>query len=721
MLSLSSNLSTAFTKDSTSSYWYIKLYYDNESSFIGLSDKDRTIDSNIYYGLVASWSNLTYSANLNDFEVKFASMNLKIINTDNAIDGGRFSDLYSAKGFTNRKWELYVADDNVSSVSDHQILATGIIGLNTNHNDKTFTITLNNILNKYNLEVPTTILSGVDVPDENVGKPVPFVYGDFDRNLVLPSSDFDRHTGGHAPMIVSDKWNVSGGGIQAKADTETLHTLRDKNMEMYLTDVYASFDDNLVSISNPIAYISGNLLESGKFVTGVTEVQDFSNSTSKTLSVSGDTDDFSFGIPNLPKGVDRSGLSMLIYYTSDFISPGTTDFFKFTNTANSPISNDLPQGTNTTQTIGLTSTDTGRTIKLRMDATDSGGSFSASIHTILIVGDYEIDDSVVETKVHKHTTYSYGIDERSFRIGEQESPVTLSVTKEYNVPKKVRMMYGSLKGRKYSSDLTSSRSNGYATTDFIENPVYMIEDIGRKMMGASIDTSTFDDYGKEDTGKLRDIFDLPEAKDVKLRFSQYTLESVDDILRRICRNSGLFYHFNENGAMRIFGRKRASSYGSGDVTQSIDFNDCDLESIGYTDGNYLRNKVKVEYNFDYGSEQTIEETAFVEDTTSTGTTSDGYAITNTLVSEATYINDSTVATAYANTLLDYYKDRKPVIKLSTGKMKYINIEIGDIVDIDNFPSDIKIFGTALSSNDYFMVTNVSKSPNMIKLTLTEVS
>ncbi len=220
---------------------------------------------------------------------------------------------------------------------------------------------------------------------------------------------------------------------------------------------------------------------------------------------------------------------------------------------------------------------------------------------------------------------------------------------------------------------------------------------------------------------MKDIFNVNNASDVKLRFSQYTLESVGDILRRICRNSGLFYHFNENGAIRMFGRKRASSYGSGDVTQSIDFNDCDLGSIGYTDGNYLRNKVKVEYNFDYGSEQTIEETAFVEDATSKGTTSDGYAITNTLVSEATYINDSTVATAYANTLLDYYKDRKPIIKLSTGKMKYINIEIGDIVDIDNFPSDIKIFGTALSSSDYFMVTNVSKSPKMIILTLTEVS
>ena len=105
MLSLSSNLSTQFSKDSTSSFWYIKLYYDNESSFIGLSDKDRTINSVVYHGVVTSWGTLNYSANLNDFEVKFGSMSLKVANTTNAIEGQRFSDYYSDKEFTNRKWE----------------------------------------------------------------------------------------------------------------------------------------------------------------------------------------------------------------------------------------------------------------------------------------------------------------------------------------------------------------------------------------------------------------------------------------------------------------------------------------------------------------------------------------------------------------------------------------------------------------------------------------
>lgn len=729
MLSLSSNLSSALDKDAIASYWYLKLYYNDETNFIGLSDKDRTINSVAYYGLVTSWSNLTYSANLNDFDVRFAPINLIVTNTPKSIEGGRFSDLYSAKQFTNRKWELYFADDSVTSASDHQIIATGVIGMNTKYDHKKFEITLNNIINKYDVFAPTTTVSGVDAPSENIGKPIPFVYGDFDRNTSLPSSDFDRHTGGHAPMIVSNAWSISGGGIEAKADTEALHTLRDKNVEMYLEDIYASFDDNLVDVTgNPIAYVSGNLLEAGRFATGVTEVQNFSNSTSKTLSVTGDTDDFSFGIPNLPSGVDRSVLKMLVYYTSNMPVPDVAapnDFFKFTNTANSPISDNLTQGTNVVQSIPLTSTDSGRTIKLRMDATDSGGTYSASIHTILIVGDYDIDDITLEKKTFRTVVDQSSRDERSYSQGEQIQQTEVFQTEEYNIPKNVRMLYGSLKGRKYNSDLTSSRSNGYATTDFIENPVYMIEDIARKILSVPVDTSSFDDYGTKTSGKLKHIFDVSNASDVKLRFSQYKPEKVSKILRRICRQSGLFYHFNESGAIRIFGRARSGYYISGNssdfLTQTIDFDHCNLENIEYTDSSYLRNHIIIRYGYDYGSEQVTQETSAVTDATSAGNSASGYLITNKLTSDASYINDDTVATAYANTLLDYFKDRKPIIKLTTGRMEYVNIEIGDIVNISNFPSDVKMFGTALASTDYFMVTNISKSPNMIRLTLTEVS
>ncbi len=724
LLSLSTNLSTAFSKASTSAYWYIKLYFDDESSFIGLSDKDRTINSVTYYGIVSSWGQLSYTANLADFNVTFGSMSIKIVNTPTAIENQRFSDFYSSREFTNRKWELYVADEAVTSHSDHQLLGTGIIGLNTEYTETEFNLTLNSILNKLNKTIPTTLLSGADVPDENVGKPVPFVYGDFDRNTSLPNSAFDRHTGGHAPMIISNKWDATNG-MEAKADTSVVHTLRDKNMELYLSDVYASFDDNLVTINNSSeakAFIVGNALEIGVFATGIPEVQNFSNSSSKAISTSNNTAEFSFGLPHFPKGVDRSSIKILMFYTSNFVAgAGTSDFFKFTDSSGNALHSDsIPSGTNATQAITLSSSTVGKELKLKMDSSDSGDSFTANIFTLLIVGDYEVDDTVVEKKTYRVQDDRERSEAKS-TAGLQVNKLNIVYTLEHTIPKDVRMVYGSLKGRKYTSDLTSSRSNGYTTSDFIENPVYMIEDISRQFLGASIDTATFDEYGTKTTGKLKTIFNQSNASDVKLRFSQYALEDADQVLRRICRQSGLFYHFNESGAVRIFGRKRAGDYASSDVTQTIDFDDCSLDSISLTDARQVRNKITLNFNFDYGSEQNIDKTSSSTDSTSTGNTSSGYNITNELVMDAPYIADSTVADAYEDTLLDYYKDRKPVIKITTSKLQYVNIEIGDIVNLSNFPSNLKIFGSDLANTDYFMVTYVSKLPNITKLTITEVS
>jgi hypothetical protein len=92
-----------------------------------------------------------------------------------------------------------------------------------------------------------------------------------------------------------------------------------------------------------------------------------------------------------------------------------------------------------------------------------------------------------------------------------------------------------------------------------------------------------------------------------------------------------------------------------------------------------------------------------------------------LIYDSPYISDQTTAENLRDTLLDYFKNRKTIIELETSRLKYSNIEVGDIVDISNFPSGIKVFGTALSSSDYFMVTTISLYPSGVKLTLTQVS
>jgi len=717
LLSFSSNLSSILGKDSTQGYWYAKLYYDGETNFIGVSGKDRTIGSDFYHGIVLSWGSLRQATKIDSFEVSDQGISLKLANTPKAINGERFSDLYSTYGFTNRKWELFLGDERLSSGSDHQKLATGIIGGDTKFDITNFYLTLNNIRNKFDIEIPTTKITSSDAPDDNIGKPIPFVYGDFDRQSGLPSV-FERHSGSKAPMIVTSQWDVTNGGVSAKADTEVLHTLRDKNIYIYNNGAFASFDDSLVTITNPNAYVSGNALQVAQFVTGVSEVANFDTSTTKVLSSDNNSVEFSIGVPEFPDLGTKSSLILVTDHTDDFYSPGSTDYFALTNSAGSVINNITSSSTSFT---GGTSY-IGSTVKIVLNSSDSGSSFDATFRTIMVILSYTFEDSIVQRKTMYVTpTATARADGKTWESGAREDPRTFRWTEEYNIPQDVMFYYGSMKGRKYNSNLTSGRSNGYATSDFIENPVYMVEDIARKFMGAGVDTTDFDSCGTKTTGTLKSIFNTTNASDVKFRFSHYAFEGAEDVLKKICRQSGLFHTYNESGDIRIFGRKRASSYVSGDVTQTLDFNDFTLGGVSMTPSNMLRNKVTVKYDYDYGLDDTTKETSVANDSTSQGATSSGNNKVNELIYDSPYISDQTTAENLRDTLLDYFKNRKTIIELETSRLKYSNIEVGDIVDISNFPSGIKVFGTALSSSDYFMVTTISLYPSGVKLTLTQVS
>ena len=82
------------------------------------------------------------------------------------------------------------------------------------------------------------------------------------------------------------------------------------------------------------------------------------------------------------------------------------------------------------------------------------------------------------------------------------------------------------------------------------------------------------------------------------------------------------------------------------------------------------------------------------------------------------------AKSVPSTILDLYEDihqeRKNIINLNTLKPEYLKAEIGDIVQISNVPSDIKLFGTAISSQ-FFMITKVSRKINQVSMELTQVS
>ena len=304
---------------------------------------------------------------------------------------------------------------------------------------------------------------------------------------------------------------------------------------------------------------------------------------------------------------------------------------------------------------------------------------------------------------------------------ETQSATTRLVThQDKTAPKEVDIVYIAAKGRKYGSWIdANSRNNGYNQNDLIQNPVYIIEDILRTELGlatASIDYTTFDAIGNTSNGTLGTAFG-DAVFDVKFAFSQYKFIDGIGLINKICKQTGLYFFFNGEGKATLRQRLRAASYASSDRT--IDFNDCQFGGFTKTSINTVKNKININYQYDYGTEQTLS-----SDSSNDTTSRDKYATDSkylTLELDADCIQDKTTAENLGNSYLDWLKDRKLVVSLSTVSPKYLDLEIGDIAIISNIPSDLKAYGTAIASSDYFIVTSISKLPNMTKLTLTEVS
>ena len=287
-------------------------------------------------------------------------------------------------------------------------------------------------------------------------------------------------------------------------------------------------------------------------------------------------------------------------------------------------------------------------------------------------------------------------------------------------PKEVNLLYIAAKGRKFGSWVdANSRNNGYNQNDLIENPVYIIEDILRSEMGlgdSDIDYTTFDTIGNTTNGTLGTALN-DSVSDVKFAFSQYKYMDGISLIQKICKQCGLYFFFDGSGKATLRQRLRAASYSSANKT--IDFEDCVFKSFNRTNINSVRNDIEINYRYDYGTEQTL-----LSDTSSDSTSKAKYSASSKaqkLKLDADCIQDTTTAQNLGDSYLDWFKDRKNVLSFIIARPKYLDLEIGDIVNFTNFPSSIKAYGSSLSSSDYFIINELSKTPNSLEIKCTEVS
>jgi len=133
----------------------------------------------------------------------------------------------------------------------------------------------------------------------------------------------------------------------------------------------------------------------------------------------------------------------------------------------------------------------------------------------------------------------------------------------------------------------------------------------------------------------------------------------------------------------------------------------------------VRNDITINHSKDYGQDQFLSSVNPTADSTSEGNTVAGYKQTLKLKMDADII-DSTTATKLAEAYRDVFNDRKVIINFDCLRAKYNDLEIGDIILFSNWDSSIKIYGDAMGT-DYYKIMSISKKPNSSSIKAIKVS
>jgi len=751
MLSFDSGLTNALKNANTTAFWVLKLYYNDESAFIGVSDRHRQDGSDIYYGLVASWGTYRQSLNFFNFTTSIGNMSITLINAEKSIQGKRFSDLLSDYNFANRKWELFLNTNETSTLdTSARMIASGVISGEIDYDSNNVTLTLFDNTTRHHKTIPANTVASAtytNAPANNIGKPIPIAYGDFHEKTdigTIPTTHFDRFKQfykGAFPAIITDKYDVGVAGSEAKVDSQAVHTLDNENVYYYKSGNYGTLTGTVDATSNnPVIEFEGSRckvyfpLSSSGFTTSGTGTHtneanisngDFGDSSKTTIAVTdGNNVTINYGIEPISKMGEYVSATALAKFGTVSATPAGLSFLKIGGVAFSSVStNDEKEATLSFSDPEKSSWDLTGGIPLLLNSNSGAGSFTIEISEMGMVVEFDIDD------IESHEVdESYEIGPIEVSAGVMVEDVVVVVprqivprTRTLLTPSKIDYVYCSGKGRKYGAwidTVNSSTRNlqngdaadpGYAANDLIENPVYMIEDILRTELsldpsttGADIDISTFDYSGNTTNGYLKDIYE-DAVSDVNFAFSQYKFINSKDLIDRLAKLCFSYVFIGGDGKFKIKTLRRADDYSSAD--QTIDFNDIDLGKVGKTSLGAVKNSILIKYDHDYGAKQNKSE-ATATDATSAGNTVSGYSL-NPSSGDASYMKfeldaneilDSTTATKLAEAYLYLMKDRHDTVNFTCVRPKYNHLEIGDIINFSNWPTDLKVYGQTMGGS-----------------------
>tara|TARA_R110002020_G_scaffold165121_1_gene352455 strand:+ start:663 stop:2999 length:2337 start_codon:yes stop_codon:yes gene_type:complete len=778
MLSFDSSLSNALVNRNTTSFWVLKLYYNDESAFIGVSDTHRVDGSDIYHGLISSWGNLQQSLNFYRFTTSASSMTINLINAERSIKGGRFSDLLSSYNFANRKWELF---QNTSQAGTYdtaaRMIGNGIINGEIKYTTENISLTLLDNSSRYHKLIPYHSVDSAtypNAPSNNYGSPVPMSFGDFGQETT--NGDFENHfVKSRFPAIVVNKED-SSGYVNALPDTDQGYvdiggTTKNNNVklnQLHANNVYlgikkqylqcltsnvivgnasAGSDDTPGSDGENIIKFKGttffgyfdfeSVSEAGP-VSNTDELIDRNFSTVEEFGCTNGFQSIELRFPKIPKVgmlTASSKVDIIMFTTS--ATTGSVDDFEIDDPGTN-VDLTFDTSANLTQTVAFHSTAFDATQResldltstdLKLTITDGSGSSAAVIGQVGLQVEFAADQDFTRPVYQRETIYTGSInDPGGYKIVNTEIDTALNA-------QNLDYIYFAGKGREYenwidntivdSSIGTRNSANGsaadpgYADGNLIENPIYIIEEILRSECGLNenyIDEESFDLSGASSNGYIGDAYN-DAVSDIKFAFSNYKFINSKELIDGIAKQCCSYVFLSGDGLFKVKTLRRTDDYDSADKT--VDFNDINLKSISKTPLSQVKNDITVNYAFDYQAES-FTKSVNTSDSTSYGTGVSGNNQTLKLKLDAFGIIDTDTATQLADAYKTLFKDQKILLDFQCMNPKYNDLEIGDIVKFSNWDSNIKIYGAAMGT-DYYIVQSISKTPSTSSIKAIKVS
>lgn len=717
-----------------------------------MSTADFTDGSDFYRGVISSMSDISYDLQLFTFRTTQNSITLNIIN-DKAFDSNkRFSDLVGTNAYDNRKFEIYVITNELSGILTKEIVCYGSIAADFQYDSKKISVQLNDFRTSINTALPQTLIKEDDTtndfhyaPEKNYNKPIPILYGDhthtaaYDSGVIVENTE-RWATRSKVPAIVINEFNTDGNKATAVCDTEVMYSMNTSTTYLYNGGVYSALPSGNVAVSAADAEIKFNTRTAYALIDLIPNDTTNSNFTrdkflQTTLAASTDgagADDlFLFGVGSVSNlgVIATNGIKSVII--GGVTNAAAAIQLEIDGTAATTEVDIAGTGQRTLLTGGLGTTNP---VMSYSAAEITSWDFSSEL-TLVVTraagtnATVTLDAAFIEVEYTPNDGTSHigfveelqWVNRQDWWSGKMPEFDYVSVEKSFNFPKDLQVIYVSAAGREYASWVDGSRGspgNSHNAGSLIEHPVFVIESILRTELGladANINMISFDTVAAA-------------TSTYKIAFSQLNRIKAFDLIDDICRQFCYYFFINGEGKATLVDRKLASAYDPSSLSPaySIDFNDCELNEIRKTGIGNVKTKIRIEYDYDYGprTNRLNIETASPNNSTYNRDNSLDLVVDCNKIRFDVDADSTANAKAVATKIHDLYKDiyqvRKNVVSITAFNAVYLKSEIGDIVSIANVPSEITLYGTAFS-NQNFMITKISKSESVIKMDLTQVS